>query len=959
MKRRRESEESEVEVKPSKHTKYSHFLEEDPFFDATSRRYISNVVRNPTDESGFIVCQVFMQWRNPYIRLIVRTEEDAIGSDVANIEIHFLGRCLEALQQHGVRFDVSDEFLLTLKGFSLSQGEKGKIILKYSQGTHIMFTKRRRVELECEAVDTWKVVDTRDDPLTADWYDAPVVRPAPLKDSSSKIVESFASNGDHSFKPVENDPAKQKSSKQRHKDRMKERKAKKAAKSNDSSSTLVPPDKVSSVPTTSKTLSGTELLIESYLDALKAIPSGDPGGKVKWGYTSLNQVRQHAQISTVGVVVAAREIQKPEGRDLYRSFRIVDPTSYEPADIHYQNPQAVSVNYFTKQFDYWLPAVQENDVVILTGLKSNNFHDRNTLTSMHNQTKWAIYSRSSSSVHYGANVNASENESSSSVSPFYEPLEVELRCCQLLSEWWDIVQEKQKELSSVANVVGLDYAGARGVVSRPHLRIQDLDPNRNRGFFDCTVEVLHGYPEPDGQRYYTLYVTDYTSSDCLTEVQAEWCPKSLSRSVLRIEMWDSSRELGQEMTTGAFYSLKNVRVKYAPNGLLEGRLQERKATLLTNEMAEYHQDLKALIGRKEIWKAKHGQSEVKFESLSLSDVVLDKFFNCIVEVLYCHLDNKRPYICVTDYTYNDYLVESYEDFVSEPWAKELRGCILKVYLHDNQVRDAKKLKPGEFCVIQKTRIKPGYAGKKPNAFLGGSEQKIRKLNTSVPADKDKIDELLGRKEIGLKEGFLPRVDTMLQTTETTVSRSATAPVPPSKVSTSVFTIREMKKVDSCPNKYRLSARVVDYRPLSLRNAVHRICSACDNDIPDTQKACVKCNDFNHEYIRFVYGLSLIIEDTEGTRVRVDITDKYKEEDPDECPLLKGLKRVSLEDDEEAYEQFCQLFERFAGNAQEYYEKRSSSLATPFRSMTIVALPDPDSKDGRTYYLWNVDGAYAT
>jgi len=82
----------------------------------------------------------------------------------------------------------------------------------------------------------------------------------------------------------------------------------------------------------------------------------------------------------------------------------------------------------------------------------------------------------------------------------------------------------------------------------------------------------------------------------------------------------------------------------------------------------------------------------------------------------------------------------------------------------------------------------------------------------------------------------------------------------------------------------------------------------------------------------------------------------REDDPKDCPLLEGLRRVQLDDDE-AYDQFCRLFDSFAGNAREYYEQHGSSLTTPFRNMTIICLPDTVSEDNeRAYYLWNVDGA---
>jgi hypothetical protein len=81
-----------------------------------------------------------------------------------------------------------------------------------------------------------------------------------------------------------------------------------------------------------------------------------------------------------------------------------------------------------------------------------------------------------------------------------------------------------------------------------------------------------------------------------------------------------------------------------------------------------------------------------------------------------------------------------------------------------------------------------------------------------------------------------------------------------------------------------------------------------------------------------------------------------QENSKECPLLRGLERVDLNKNKEAYKRFCRLFDSFAGNARTYYEEKSRSLDTPFRNMIIVSLPDVTWKDGKSYYLWNVDGA---
>ncbi len=71
-------------------------------------------------------------------------------------------------------------------------------------------------------------------------------------------------------------------------------------------------------------------------------------------------------------------------------------------------------------------------------------------------------------------------------------------------------------------------------------------------------------------------MTDYTSkSGTFTEHSSEWCPASLADRVLRIEMWrDKAVALGQQMNSGEYWSLDNVRMKVSNGGYIEGSFSE-------------------------------------------------------------------------------------------------------------------------------------------------------------------------------------------------------------------------------------------------------------------------------------------------------------------------------------------------------------------------------------------------
>lgn len=93
-------------------------------------------------------------------------------------------------------------------------------------------------------------------------------------------------------------------------------------------------------------------------------------------------------------------------------------------------------------------------------------------------------------------------------------------------------------------------------------------------------------------------MTDYTSKlGTSTEHSSEWCPVSLADRVLRIEMWrDEAVYLAQQMKSGEYWSLHNVRMKVSSNGLIEGSFSEAaKAWKLLISDVDSNQHLRALL----------------------------------------------------------------------------------------------------------------------------------------------------------------------------------------------------------------------------------------------------------------------------------------------------------------------------------------------------------------------------
>lgn len=94
--------------------------------------------------------------------------------------------------------------------------------------------------------------------------------------------------------------------------------------------------------------------------------------------------------------------------------------------------------------------------------------------------------------------------------------------------------------------------------------------------FEITsIQVVHTFPESD--RFYVIYVTDYSGpNEQLSAINASWCPAALHSQVLRIELWDASKERGPTIEAKQILQLRNVRARGSSNGLLEAKMQEMK-----------------------------------------------------------------------------------------------------------------------------------------------------------------------------------------------------------------------------------------------------------------------------------------------------------------------------------------------------------------------------------------------
>ena len=82
---------------------------------------------------------------------------------------------------------------------------------------------------------------------------------------------------------------------------------------------------------------------------------------------------------------------------------------------------------------------------------------------------------------------------------------------------------------------------------------------------------------------FAVYVTDYTQNAHASPIQGTWCPAALVGVVMQVEFSHTSYDVAADMKPGDYYSLRNMRLKVASGGYLEGRIQEANKLIKLDE----------------------------------------------------------------------------------------------------------------------------------------------------------------------------------------------------------------------------------------------------------------------------------------------------------------------------------------------------------------------------------------
>ncbi|KAJ3753264.1 hypothetical protein EV360DRAFT_74654 [Lentinula raphanica] len=906
MKRRASANDAEEKRKRSRLSPSEPPLTGPELFDFPEhQRYITSILSagNLDGTPGYIVGKVFMKYpeSEKTLRFVLSTEQSEVGDKTVRVQVVFGKQCSKLLCRRGIKLPLSHNIYLSLRGCSVAStgaSANGAIAtLKFSEKVLL------------------KVLFPGGEDMNIDLWDDDLLRPSKSVDS-----EWFNTPPEEPALAAETPKLSKKEKKRlRAKDYTEKQNAN--TKKDRSEIVNVQPEVAAPKPPAPQKQ-----------EEKVSVKEADDPLLLKPGCRSTDSVWY------IPTPISLKAL--PEANYMC-TLHLVDPGKRVRSNDSYLMETPAKVVCFAKVSSKWLPSVREGDIVVLHNVKASSFQGGTNLVGYNDKLQWAIYGPDGQLTHGDIPSDLSKDTLNDRGLPFSPFLQTEapilLDYCSKLRQWWDAVQGKKKDFLGKTHQVGSQALTPPPERSaRPWLTIKDASPNTvSNGYFNCVVEVVHKHRSD--QACSTLYVTDYTSNDqCPTYDQADWCLPGLAKSILRIELWDEAASFGHQMEVGEYYSFRNLRMRIANNGFYEAKMKELKISKLDPDViGSKHAMLNGLLERKSKWAAKHKIEErlEKLEYTKIEDVEIRVRFNCIVEILLVDplggTGSARVY--VTDYTANSLLPDPDLDM---HFFDGLEKRVLKIMLRDSQAEKAKSLEPGNVCVFQKVMLK--YFNKENIGDLGGEQRLIKRLNPGLPSHKALMEDFEKLVQFSLsKEGVLRAAPgSRRRTTTRSFSISVCYNIEtPSfnrtiRIRTRSLPIIKTEDLHSCsefePESSGLnlvnSGTVVD---LTVRDVIsgndssiglirsRKLNKHLFASIPPTQRACVACDDFDHEFIMYKYNFNLSIEDEDGSEMPVAVFD--------EALFLTDLPRTNLTRNPTALNEFRACFEAVAGNVLEYQD----------------------------------------
>ncbi|KAI0373030.1 hypothetical protein BV20DRAFT_849182 [Pilatotrama ljubarskyi] len=669
-------------------------------------------------------------------------------------------------------------------------------------------------------------------------------------------------------------------------------------------------------------------------DPLESLKRGCVAGFV--AYTPLVKFQGAGTRHVMGVVDSPGQITHTRTSEIMMRLVLYDPTNYGTSGLN--------VTLFEKS-EKALPKLEAGDVLMLRSVQVDKFGGFCATGASYKGWQWAVF-------HVKTGMLSSAPADTCALRHF-KPEESELQFSIRLGDWW-------RDVSSTATSfdVSISTISRRG--GRAHKPISEAG---NDEYFDCTVEVLHGFRNENG--VYTVFVTDYTRNPNMSPTQGEWCPPRLAPYALRIEMWDSSAQVGPTMQAGEYYSIRNLRTRISGGGFVEGKMQEgEKITKLDEDQLENAPRLAELLKRKAEWEAEMNATGGvhEFPHQVIEEAEENRHFKCTVEVVHVSPKDDFTYLYVTDYTARPDLVP-----VSASIAPvALVDRVVRVELRDAQVDTAKNLEAGDYVAIRNLRLRPSGGGTRLAGRLGGDQRLITKLNPKASGNAD-LRALLNRKEEWTASQSKTKREGKRTAARAARHAAAAAEGDASRVPVSrkgkgkargkaVTTLEEVKESESCPAVFRVRARVIDFFPDDLRDCTVLRCTSCDETLPKTRRRCTKCDDAMEDEtaVAAFFQLWFRIADAEGTTLDVSIADER-------CSILQDLSPDDVHEDDDAFSMLVArvkpllgpLLEVRDGEARRRPVVQDEGEGAPLLDLTIGSwLPEgvADTPDGRAYVV---------
>ncbi|KAI0822761.1 hypothetical protein BC628DRAFT_1387561 [Trametes gibbosa] len=674
------------------------------------------------------------------------------------------------------------------------------------------------------------------------------------------------------------------------------------------------------------------------VDPIESLKTGCTAGFVS--YTPLARVHGVGLLHIMGVAESPGIISQTKMSEFAMRLALYDPTNYGTAGF--------SVTLFEKTKTS-LPKVEAGDVLLLRAIQVDQFNGCCAIAPSFKGWQWAVF-------HVKSGMLSSAPEDSCALRHF-KPEMSELQFSIRLGDWW-------REISS--KTVTFDPTTSRGGRrSREHKVIRDV---ASEEYFDCTVEVLHGLRNENG--VHTVFVTDYTHNAAVSPTQGEWCPPRMAPFVLRIEMWDSSAEVGPKMQPGEYYSIRNMRARISGGGYLEGKMQEgQKITKLDEDQLENQPRLAELLRRKAEWETEMNATGGvhEFPHQLIREAEENHHFKCTVEVVHISPKDDCTFLYITDYTPRNDLVPISVGIAPSTLADH----IVRVELRDAQVDIAKNLEAGDFVAIRNLRLRPSGGGTLLAGRLGGDQRLITKLNSKATGNTD-LRALLSRKGDWTKAQSKSKREgkqTAARAARQAATEAAGDKTPASgsgathllrqgKSKRKRFTtIQDVKASISCPAVYRIRARAVDFCPDDLRECTVLRCTSCDETLPRTRRRCIKCDDAmdDETSVEALFQLWIRVADQDGATLDVSVADER-------CSVLQGLSPGDIYEDDDAFAMLVARMTPLLGDLLEVSngEARRRPLAqgrdegnAPLMELTVGSwLPEgePDTAEARAYVV---------